>query len=986
MLSTAETTTPRREHGEALGASGALVKARTDYSCLDFRTVAGAALSSVDSVLSRWLPNGKRTGHEYATRNPTRSDNRPGSFSINTSTGAWGDFATGDAGGDLVSLIAYLEGTNQLEAADRLADFLGLPGARPYRNEPGQPGQPGQPVTARVSAAPAGNARTGATGANEGEPLAPVPDDAPPPPETHPTRGRPSKVWTYPDAAGRVLMCICRFDKPDQGKDVIPLTLWRIAGAYRWQWKGLPAPRPLYGLDRLAGRPDAPVLICEGEKAADAAGELLPAFVAMTSPNGAKSASKSDWSAIAGRRVLIWPDADEQGAAYAADVERLALEAGASDATRMDLDAIAKLRGSPLPEAWDAADALAEGMDRAALERLAADALEQANPPPLDDEHEGQTPAEVFAAARAAKATKPKGEGLPRFDLVESVKGRRPGVYWCGVERDRETGEERPAPPVWICAPLHIKANTRDERGSEWGRLLEWRDRDERAHRWAMPCEMLAGSGEELRAALLREGLDITSEQSNRRRLLDYIAWSRPGATARAVTRTGWHGTAFVFPHHTVGDTEAEPIHYQAATAEGVRLGSAGTLEGWRERVAAPCAGNSRLVLALSASLAASCLDLLGAEGGGLHLRGGSSAGKTTALLVAASTWGPSAFVRTWRNTDNALESVAALHSDLLLCLDEMGELPAKVAGATAYMLANGSGKGRARRDGSARAAARWRVLFLSTGEIGLADLIVEGGGRVRAGQEVRVIDMPADAGAGLGLFERLPTGMTPGAFADSLRDAAAADYGHAGPAFVARLVRDYPEARVALRTARDAIAATLAPADAAGQVRRVAQRFALIAAAGELATEWGITGWPAGEAEAAALACFRAWIGARGTAGSAEPAAMLAQVRRFLESHGESRFAPWEGDPKDRPTINRAGFRKPTADGAGVEFFVLAEAFRAEICAGFDDRAVARVLIEAGALLPDSDGGATRKERLPGMDNVRCFRILPTIWGADHA
>ena len=771
----------------------------------------------------------------------------------------------------------------------------------------------------------------------------------------HPTRGRPSKVWTYRDAAGCVLMCVCRFDKPDGGKDIIPLTLWRIAGAYRWQWKGLPKPRPLYGLDRIAARTDAPVLVTEGEKAADAAGELLPGFVAITSANGAKSASAAAWAPLAGRRVLIWPDADEQGAAYAADAQRLAL------------------RGDALPKGWDAADALAEGMNGDALERLAADALELAAAPTADHQ------------AEAAAATEPAGERLPRFDLVEGVKGRRPGVYWLGLEKGSD-GELKPAPPVWICAPLHIKANTRDERGSEWGRLLEWRDRDRRAHRWAMPCEMLAGSGEELRAFLLREGLDITSDPGHRRRLLDYIQGSRPGVTARAVTRTGWHGTAFVFPHRTVGDTDAEPIHYQAATAEGVRLGTAGTLEGWREHVARPCAGNSRLVLAVSASLAANCLDLLGAEGGGLHFRGGSSAGKTTALLAAASTWGPADFVRTWRATDNALEGVCALHTDLPLCLDEIGELAPKIAGATAYMLANGSGKGRARRDGSARAAVRWRVLFLSTGEIGLADLIAEGGGRARAGQEVRVIDLPADAGAGLGLFERLPAGMTPGAFADALKDAARAHYGHAGPAFVARLVAEYAEARESLRTARDAIAADMATADAAGQVRRVAQRFALIAAAGELATEWGFTGWPAGEAEGAALACFQAWIGARGTKGSAEPAAMLGQVRRFLESHGESRFALWEGDPKDRPTINRAGFRKPTPDGSGFEYFVLAEAFRAELCAGFDHKAVARVLIEAGALATDTDGGATRRERLPGIGKVRCFRILPAIWGKDDA
>ncbi|MGE4073721.1 MAG: DUF927 domain-containing protein [Lysobacterales bacterium] len=588
--------------------------------------------------------------------------------------------------------------------------------------------------------------------------------------------------------------------------------------------------------------------------------------------------------------------------------------------------------------------------------------------------------------ARVEQCATPRSTGnkLPRFEVIEHSDKQRPGVYFYGSTRDSETGDERLAPPIWICSPLYVTANTRDESGSEWGRLLEWKDRDRRAHPWAMPCELMAGTGEELRARLLRGGLEITNNTRDRGKLGDYIAWSRPAITARAVARTGWHGAAFVLPDRTIGDTEAEPIFYQSASVEGVKLGTAGTLEGWRENVAAPCAGNSRLVLYISAALAANCLTLLGAEGGGLHVRGPSSAGKTSALLAAASTWGPPDYVRTWRATDNALEGIAAQHSDMPLCLDEIGELPGKVAGPCAYMLSNGVGKSRADRSGAARTASRWRLLFLSTGEIGLSDLMAEAGTRTRAGQEVRVIDIPADAGAGLGMFEKLPQGMTAGAFADRLRDAAAMHYGTAGPAFVGRLVQNHTEARDTLRTARDAIAATMAPTDAAGQVRRVAQRFALIAAAGELATEWGLTGWPEGEAATAATKCFRAWLGARGTAGAAEPAAMLSAVRRFLEAHGESRFAPWDA-PDSRTTINRAGFRRDAADGSGVEFYVMREAFKADICTGFDYRAVAQTLADAGALATDSDGSATKPERLPGLGLTRCYRITAAIWGTGN-
>lgn len=93
----------------------------------DFARIAAAALVSVESVLTGWLPNGKRQGTEWVSRNPTRRDGTPGSFSINTTTGKWSDFATGDAGGDLVSLVAYLDGCgHQSEAAASLAAFLSI--------------------------------------------------------------------------------------------------------------------------------------------------------------------------------------------------------------------------------------------------------------------------------------------------------------------------------------------------------------------------------------------------------------------------------------------------------------------------------------------------------------------------------------------------------------------------------------------------------------------------------------------------------------------------------------------------------------------------------------------------------------------------------------------------------------------------------------------------------------------------------------------
>ncbi len=96
------------------------------YAAVDFEAINRAALSCLPALLRRWLPDGRLLGREYTARNPRRADRHPGSFRINIHSGTWADFATGDKGGDVVSLAAYLSGTGQAEAARSLADMLGV--------------------------------------------------------------------------------------------------------------------------------------------------------------------------------------------------------------------------------------------------------------------------------------------------------------------------------------------------------------------------------------------------------------------------------------------------------------------------------------------------------------------------------------------------------------------------------------------------------------------------------------------------------------------------------------------------------------------------------------------------------------------------------------------------------------------------------------------------------------------------------------------
>jgi uncharacterized protein (DUF927 family) len=177
-------------------------------------------------------------------------------------------------------------------------------------------------------------------------------------------------------------------------------------------------------------------------------------------------------------------------------------------------------------------------------------------------------------------------------------------------------------------------------------------------------------------------------------------------------------------------------------------------------------------------------LDIMSEASGGIHLVGNSRTGKSTMVAAAASVWGKptaDAQLRTWRGTANGLEGTAADTTDTLLVLDEMGQADSREVGEIVYLLANEAGKQRASRTGTTRRRQSWRVVFLSTGEVTLAQKMGEAGKRTTAGLEVRLVNLPADAGAGMGVFQTLHGMDSAAALAEALRDAARAHHGHAG-------------------------------------------------------------------------------------------------------------------------------------------------------------------------------------------------------------
>jgi putative DNA primase/helicase len=367
---------------------------------IDYRALAAAALGRFDDTMALLgIAGGRRQGREYQPLNPLRPDHKPGSFTINMDTGAWADFAADAKGGDLIALAAYLWSCPQAEAARRLAEALAMP--LPLAQSP---------ATARSAGGAAKDMHPPEKTA--WRPILPVPDAAPPPPAAHPKHGAPSMRWDYRDGAGRLLGAVLRFEAGAAGerKQFFPLTWCEdAAGRRAWRWQTWAAPRPLYGLDRLAARPAAPAVLVEGEKAADAAAALLPDYVAVTWPGGAAAVGHADFAPLAGRDVLAWADADAPGAKAMSEAARRLAAAGAASTETLDLAATFGER----PSGWDAADAQAEGWT---TERLAAALRIEAPPPPIAAEDAPAivwAPGELPALVDEAQASLRRMPGAP---------------------------------------------------------------------------------------------------------------------------------------------------------------------------------------------------------------------------------------------------------------------------------------------------------------------------------------------------------------------------------------------------------------------------------------------------------------------------------------------------------------------------------------------------------------------------------------------
>jgi hypothetical protein len=308
---------------------------------IDYKGIADELLINAERYVREWLPGGVKQGNEYLPLNPKRDDKKPGSFSINIKTGAWLEGATGDKGGDLLSLYAYINDMSQGEAAKALS----------VRNS----------ISGRARNQAKGKAK--AEKVDNGFTLClPVPDDAPNPYSAIKIGNeyrKPSAVYTYADANGAVMRLIYRFEVGNglTKKEFRPLTCWRDKnGVLGWKFQDIPDKRPLYQLDELERRPNEPVLLVEGEKCVEAVKKLLPGYVVMTWHGGVNGIKKTDFSPLQGRQLVFWPDNDDVGKNT---MQHIADKYGGN---------VLHFDSGKYPQGWDCADAVVKGWGKEELE------------------------------------------------------------------------------------------------------------------------------------------------------------------------------------------------------------------------------------------------------------------------------------------------------------------------------------------------------------------------------------------------------------------------------------------------------------------------------------------------------------------------------------------------------------------------------------------------------------------------------------------
>ena len=799
-------------------------------------------------------------------------------------------------------------------------------------------------------------------------PIVPVPDDAPPFGKDtcayhNALFGKFSDhIHLYKLADGSRAMYVVRWDGVKQkdgtlDKEIRPYIYGTDAAGNTGWYSQFLDERPLYNLAELSSnRKD--ILFVEGEKTAEAARILFPDYSVTTTAGGSGSAHKTDFSPVSLRNVLISPDCGEAGHKYADHVYTRCRKAGAWRVQKFDTQTLAMLvvedgkvvdrdpTAEPAKANYDLADALADGWT-----------------------------AELMAAHR----DKFIGVYMEKdAEIIGKYKLNRTGVYKLHLDEQGQETEE----PTWICPYLKVTHQVRDKKDASWSKVFTFYDPNDHLKTVVIPNALLAGDGKEVREKLADEGFSVMPQKGYREAFNMYIHFSNPKEFATSIKKVGWFEEGiYVLPNKIYGDTEGQYIQ-QIPPHHTPQIHIKGDLKGWQENVAKYAEGNSRLIMAITTPLVAPFLTPLQIDGHIFNLYGNSSIGKSSALAATSSVTGFE--MNNFLNTNNSMESVMVSHNDSCMAVDELGLANPDKIGAFAYMVANGKTKGRANQKGNRIDPDSFRNNAVVTGETTLDGKMGEGKLKPTAGQEVRFVDIPADAGCGFGIFENTH-GMPPEQLSDHFRQASAR---YKGTAFDALLdyITPYSWNEIAKSLSPDIKAFKAMHLEAlqhkavSGQVHRVLAYFAVYAAVGELCINRGILPWKPGTVANAYTTLFKEWLRNRGSTGeSRELKEVIDNINRLCQQQ-ISRFDFEEHNGvKHATSHSRAGVMKRN-DAGQMVYCIFPQVFKDEVMGGKDEKVILPELIRRGILKVGQNGKRTIATRINRSENpVKMYHLTPS-------
>jgi len=532
-----------------------------------------------------------------------------------------------------------------------------------------------------------------------------------------------------------------------------------------------------------------------------------------------------------------------------------------------------------------------------------------------------------------------------------------------GLFISQQDGESK-----FLCGPIRVLGITRDsDNRRNYGLLIEWINLDNKTIRQIFPRKQIINeNGRQLKEVLVDTGLAVSNRARTWEHIITFLTQSTPKARLISSSQTGWLNHSFITPDWCISK-EHEPVIYSGSRTE--LMSSKGSLESWQTSVAPLCLNNPMLIFSICSGLAAPLLYWLNWPSCGVHLFGKSKIAKTTVLNLAASLYSNQDYVYSWRSTANGLEIIASTHNDMLLCLDELHQVNAEDVDQSIYMLANGMSKIRSNQDGSLGEKRKWRLLYLSTGEVGLEEKLSTIQKNVKAGQEIRFLEVPATRK--FGIYDDLHGCGSIHEFSQAIWNGINLNHGSVFKAWIEYLSMTENLPSILSNEITEMLNHWRQAGDG-NQVTEAAKRFALHAVAGELAISAGLLPWPTGTAENAAKIAFESWLDTRGSNVDSEDEKLKKNLPLALKLWRRKLL------PEGKPLQDNYGYIIKERNTQA--WYLTRDAYKAGLNLEFKDHFSQSVqyMVNQGWMETSEGRGTFKRVISGGPAGGRYFKILP--------